>query len=372
MNTALEVGYREGVARWAERNLAGAVEILTSVAEHSSSGERSGWQHAAARALAQIALEADDPAAEHHLRRLQGTGVGDAQTLALRARHRFQRGDTEAAIAEIHVASARLVTDTAADAGSLMNGAMALIWCAEILAELGYADDASALSTTARARMARAGVRDDLLTVMLGLVDASIARLAGMPDAARNSLDQLDTTLSPDLEIQVTRERARMAHDAGATAEAADLYEQCVTQAQAAGYAFLERSILHEIATQPPHQRTDRAPIGQWDPRSMENVPEEHVPYALVIRLSVRDESTLVEFEDRVTALLRADPRLGYVDGTGGDGTIWEIFLDGDDADALWHSVRPLLEALGLDRYAEISRRTGSGSIRYRPGRPRS
>jgi hypothetical protein len=104
---------------------------------------------------------------------------------------------------------------------------------------------------------------------------------------------------------------------------------------------FLERSISNEVMTGPPRLRTDRAPIGQWDPRAMENVPETHRPYAVVIRLPLRSESEILEFEVRLTDFLRDQQGLGYVDGTGTDGEIWEIFLDGDDADALWDAVPP-------------------------------
>ena len=257
--------YLEGVALWSDRNLAEAVETLTSAVENGSSDDQ--WWHSATRALAQMALELDDPDAERHLRQAQGTGVGDAQNLALRARHWFQTGDDQATILEIHTAATRFSQDTSTDVGSRMNGAMALIWCAEILAEMGLADDASALTTRARARIASAGVDDEVLTAMLGMIVASLARLAIDDATALEVLDEVDTTVSPDLEIKAIRERARMASAAGEVDEASRLYEQSLGLARSAQYVFLERSISSELTAGPPRMRTDRAPIGQWDPR---------------------------------------------------------------------------------------------------------
>lgn len=371
MADGLETRYLEGVALWRERNLPAAVGVLSSVVGDGRPDDGDGWWHSASRALAQIALESDDPeTAERNLRKLQGTGVGDARTMALRARRWFQKGDEEAALAEIHAAALRLATDKSEDIGSLMNGAIALIWCAEVLAELGYADDASALTTRALGRMRSAGVDDRVLQAMVSMVEALVARLVGNRQATLGFLDQVDTSLSPDLSILVIRERARIASAAEQAGVAAGLYERCLELARDSGYVFLERSISEEMVAGPPGLRTDRAPIGQWDPRAMENVPDEHLPYAVVIRLPLRSESSVLEFEDRVSALLGDHPGLGHVDGTGTDGEIWEIFLDGDDADALWDAVRPLLESSPLWQNAEVTKRHGTGSHRFRLGPP--
>lgn len=366
----LQTRYLEGVALWRERNLTGAVEVLSSVVADGHPDGDEGWWHSSSRALAQIALESDDPEAEGHLRRLQGTGVGDAQTLALRGRRWFQVGDEERALAEIHTAALRLASDKSDDIGSLMNGAIALIWCAEVLAELGLADDVSALATRARARMGAANVDDRVLKTALSLIDVSVARLVGNTGAALDLLEEVDTSMSPDLPIQVGREHARIAWEAGETATAADLYGRCRDLARDAGYRFLERSITDEAMAGPPRLRTDRAPVGQWDPRAMENVPDEHRPYAVVIRLPFRDEPEVLGLEERITGMLGDRPGLGHVDGTGTDGQIWEIFLDGDDPDALWDAVRPLLESPPLWQSAEVTKRTESGSHRFRLGRP--
>jgi tetratricopeptide (TPR) repeat protein len=368
MVDGLQTRYLEGVALWRERNLPAAVEVLSSVVADGRPDDEEGWWHSASRALAQIALEDDDPEAERHLRRLQGTAVGDAQTLALRGRRWFQMGDEEAALAEINMAALRLANDQSVDVGSLMNGAIALVWCAELLAELGYADDASALAARARVRMNSADVDDRVLKAILSMVEASVARLVGILDATLARLDEIDTSLSPDLLIQVTRERARIADVVQQPERAADLYERCLELARDSKYPFLERSIADEMTVGPRRLRIDRAPIGQWDPRAMENVPEDHLPYAVVIRLPLRDGSDVAGLEELIMSLLRDRPGLGHVDGTGTDGEFWEVFLDGDDAETLWDAVRPLLESPPLWQFAEVTRRYGSGSLRFRPG----
>lgn len=185
-------------------------------------------------------------------------------------------------------------------------------------------------------------------------------------EAAGSYLDEVDTSSSPDLHIQVMRERARIAHSSGRTDEAMALYEECLEHAELFGYAFLARSVATELTTGPRPLRTDRAPVGQWDPHAMENMPEEHRPYALVLRLPLRDESQVLDLARRIAALLRDDPELGRVDGTGSDGQMWELFMDGDDADALWDAVRPLLESAPAWHTAEITKRSESSSLRFR------
>ncbi|MFZ0014344.1 MAG: hypothetical protein WAL25_09545 [Acidimicrobiia bacterium] len=360
-----ETLYREGVQRWADRDIPAAIELLSTVVDEGTA-ESQGWWHAASRALAQIAFEADDPDAGDYLGTPQGSGVGDAQTLALSARRFYQAGDEEAAIAEIHEAAMRMSKDPSGDVGSLMNGAMAMIWCSDVLAELGFAGDASALVIRARMRMAAAGVADPVLDAMATMVEASIARLACNPESSLHFLAKVDDSLSPDLMIKVTRERARIADDADRDDEAGTLYRQALQTSRDTGYAFLERSIAVEMTEGPPVARHDRAPVGQWDPRAEETVPEGHLPYALVIRLRIEDESAIYDLEDRISDLLRDRPDLGYVDGNGTDGDFWEIFLDGDDPDRLWDEVRPLLASPILWRNTEVSKRHGSGSSRFR------
>jgi hypothetical protein len=201
---------------------------------------------------------------------------------------------------------------------------------------------------------------------MATMVEASIARLACNPESSLHFLAKVDTSLSPDLTIRVTRERARIASDADRHDEAANLYGRSVQTSRDTGYAFLERSISVEMTKGPPVARHDRAPVGQWDPRAEETVPAAHLPYALVIRLRIEEESTIHDLENRITRLLQDCPDLGYVDGNGTDGDFWEIFLEGDDPDLLWDEVRPLLASPILWRNTEVSKRHGSGSSRFR------
>ena len=90
--------------------------------------------------------------------------------------------------------------------------------------------------------------------------------------------------------------------------------------------------------------------------------------YTAEDRIDFRD--LVRDLARRIAVLLRDDPGLGYVDGTGTDGQMWEVFLDGDDADALWDAVRPLLESTPAWRTAEIQKRAGSSSRHFRLGPP--
>lgn len=49
---------------------------------------------------------------------------------------------------------------------------------------------------------------------------------------------------------------------------------------------------------------------------------------------------------------------------------IWDPFVEGDDLDALWNAVHPLLETESLWQRAEVAKRHGTGSYRFLPGRP--
>lgn len=364
MTGNLEQRYLEGVARWRERDLARAVEIFELVLALPGAAAEIGWWFSTSRALAQIALELDDPDnAEWYLRRLQGTGVGDAQTLALRARRHMQMGEEEAAMAQVNTAAIRLTEDHSDDVGSLMNGAIALAWCAEVLAELGLADDASALTTRARGRMARAGLDDRVLDAMLKIVEAGVARLVGMGDTAVEILDRLDVSSSPDLVIQADRERARIAIDSGDNDEAKALYERSVRLAEKAGYAFLERSLREELAEGPPRIRTDTPPLGQWSAQARERLLQEHRPYAVVLTMPAGGQAAH-ELEAAIARVVREQPGLGIIDGTGSDGTIWEIFLEGEDPDALWEAVKPLLAPYRSEG-VEVRVRRNDGTVRF-------
>ena len=359
----LESRYLEGVALWRERNLTAAQEVLGSVVEQGDMTEDSWW-HSASRALAQIALESDDPdLAEQHLRKLQGTGVGDAQTSALRAKRWQQVGDEEAAIAEAHIAVTRLAQDHSRDVGSLMNGAIALAWSSEVLVSLGYGGDASDLATRARSRVDEAGVDDRVVETMLRLAEASVTRLVGMFGPALESLDSIDTSLSADFEIQVLRERARIASTLDRTELAAALYERSLVLAQERGYLFFERSITEELTEGPPMLRTDRPPISRWDPRAWEHLEADYQPYALVIRVSDLPDSVTNGLEADIADVLQ-ETGLGVVDGTGRVATEWEILLAGEDPEALLASIKHLLVPTERWPGLQIVMRQGKDTVR--------
>jgi tetratricopeptide (TPR) repeat protein len=364
MTGDLEQRYLEGVARWRERDLAAAVEILELVLALPGTADEIGWWFSTSRALAQIALELDDPdSAEWYLRRLQGTGVGDAQTLALRARRHMQMGEEEEAMTQVDTAAIRLAEDHSEDVGSLMNGAIALGWSAEVLAELGLGDDASGLMTRARGRIARAGIDDSAVNAMLRMVEASVARLVGMGDTAAEFLNRLDVSSSPDLAIQADRERARLAIDSGDNDGAKALYVRCLGLAEEAGYVFLERSLREELAEGPPRMRTVSPPIGQWSAQAREGLPQEPLPYAVVITLPAGSKA-VQELEAAIAEVVREQPALGIIDGSGSDGTIWEIFLEGEDPDALWEAVKPHLVPFRSEG-VEVQLRRDDRTVRF-------
>jgi hypothetical protein len=84
-----------------------------------------------------------------------------------------------------------------------------------------------------------------------------------------------------------------------------------------------------------------------------------------VVRLAVDDRpERFGDLEEQLVGLLRATPQLGAVDGIGTDGDIWELFLTGDDPDALWAVVQPLVDALGPAPGSEAEIRRGEGRER--------
>lgn len=108
------------------------------------------------------------------------------------------------------------------------------------------------------------------------------------------------------------------------------------------------------------------AAMAEVDMAALERLQTEHRPYALVIRVPARNEEALHALVARISQLFQDQPSLGFVDGTGTDGTVWEIFLDGDDPDRLWASVRPLLAPPDQWRDAEVTMRSGSDTVRFR------
>ena len=344
----IETLYRRGVAFWAGRDLEQARAVLEEALTVDTHAATNGWWFAASRALAQIALEQDDlDGAERHLARLPGHGVGDAQQTALRARHLFLSGETESAAIEVSIAVTLLATDDDRDTGTLMNGAIALMWCGEVLVDLGYGVDAARLAAQARQRIADAEVDDPVVDAGLAMVEAGAARLTGDAATATATLAAIDRTLSPDLGVQVKVETARLAWADGDREAARARYGSAIAECQSRSFPALVRLLRSEVETGPAPLRSDPYGVEDWAARSLDRALADHRPYGVVARLVMdRPLDYYRDLEQQVGALLGANPHLGSVDGTGSDGDVWELFLEGDDPHALWEAVAPLVTAV--------------------------
>lgn len=344
-----EALYRHGVERWQARDLAGAVASFED-ATGGGPDLHDNWWFAATRALAQVAMEQGEfERAERHLQRLPGTAIGDALTIALRARLMRLVGDDHAAQVEVSIAVHRLADGAGADdAGSLMNGAIALMWSAEVLVELGYWRQAVDLVGRARMRTAAAGIHDPVIVAVLTLIEALAARLRSDAEEAARLLGEVDTSTSGDVEIQLIREKARLAWDAGDRGAASRLYRDALVRCESMGYVTLRHSILTEHQAGPPRAQSVAEAVEQWAEQELLRQLAEHRRYAVVVSLAVdADPDRFLELEARVRRLLSDSPDLGTIDGAGTDGGSWELYLEGDDPEALWAAVRPLVVALG-------------------------
>lgn len=344
----IETLYRRGVAFWAGRDLVQARDALEAALVAHTDTATDGWWFAASRALAQIALEQDDlDGAERHLARLPGHGVGDAQQTALRARHLFLSGDPDSAAIEVSIAVTLLATDDDRDARTLMNGAIALMWCGEVLVDLGYGVDAARLATRARQRIADAGAEDPVLEAGLAMVEAGAARLTGDVAAATAILAAIDRSLSPELGVQVKVETARLAWADGDREAVRARYASAIAECESRSFSALVRLLGYEIETGPASLRSDPDRVEEWASRSLERELADHRPNGVVARLVMdRPLDYYRDLEQQVGALLGANPHLGSVDGTGSDGQVWELFLEGEDPHALWEAVAPLVTAV--------------------------
>lgn len=354
MSGETESLYRLGVAKWADRDLGAAVEKLSAAVEAGSIEEN--WWHAASRALAQIALELDDlEAADRHLRRLPEDWIGTAQTSALRAKRFLLGGDGDAAAVETSLAVGCVAAETSDDIGSLMNGAMAMAWCAEVLAELGFANEVIQLGERARRRMSRAGIDDPVIGSVVTLSESSALRLLGRLAEASQRLESVDTALSPDLEALALRERARIALDSGDRVAADRMYGEARSICADAGYQALVRLIDAESIGSPPALKTDLDPVEEWAERRMEEALAQSRPYAVVVRMVVtREPQRLLDLTRNVHHLLTERPGLGSIDGTGTDGVTWEFFLDGGDGPKLWEAIEPIVRQFGPEAGSEV------------------
>jgi len=345
-----EAKYRRAVPLWNDRELIEAVQVLEEALADSPGRVDDAWWGATTRALAQIAMELDDQdRAEESLRRLRGSGVDDAQTLALRAKRQYLLGNSERAALEVSVAVGRLAEESEDDVATLMNGAIALIWCAEVLVELGFAKDAADLVDRARERTARAGINDEVLETVLTLVDAEAALLLAEGESATADVDAVDMTVPGEEAIRVTRLRARLAWKVGDDAAAQRHYDDAIAASETQNYLSLARLLSSERQVGPPQVHQDPDPVERWAMRESEQLIAGHIPYAVIVRLVANSDSDTDRFlglMERVADLLEASPSVGIVDGFGAAGSVQELFLDGDDPDALWAAVKPLVEAI--------------------------
>lgn len=256
MSEATEATYRAGVERWMAGDLDAAQQLLEQALAGSDGPATDPWWFATSRAMAHVAMDQGDLAlAATHLARVPFDLIGAAQTIVLQARLAHLRGDDDEAAERLSAAVQRVLADAESGIAPLMNGAIALANAAELLVELGFAEEAVRVVGLGRARVDRAGVDDPSV---------------------------------------------------------------------AATFAEVERSAAGVV----------------------KHTEANDVPYAVVVTLVVDgDPERYVALDRSVCDLLEADPDLGEVDGTGTDGDVWELFVDGDDPEALWAAIEPLVVA---------------------------
>jgi hypothetical protein len=354
-----ETLYRRGVAMWAERRLTEAGELFRA-ALAASPGLEDGWWFSTSRAMAQVAMELDDlDTARRHLARLPGQGVGVAQQMALRARLARIEGDEDTSALQVGAALRSLAGDGAMDPGSLMNGAIALMWCGEVLRDLGFGRDASRVAELARQRILLAGIHDPTLEAGLSVVEAGGARLAGDVTAAVGILDAINLSLSPEFFVEITLERARLAWLSGDQKAAKRFYEEAGAGATSLQYESVARSIREESAVGPRLLRPDSH--SELVTRKSEELAGAPRPYAVVVRYVVdRPLDSYFDVERTVEEFLSVRPRLGYVDGNGTDGRVWDLYLEGEDPDTLWQEIRALVAPMASPG-SQVEIRRGAG-----------
>jgi tetratricopeptide (TPR) repeat protein len=360
-----ETLYRQGVARWAERDLSGAVDLLEAALAARRRPD-DGWWFSASRALAQVAMEQDDlDAAGRHLQLLPGYDVGNAQHCALRSRLALLQGNRDAAEMEASVAVASLLGDGGDDVGDLMNGAISMMWCGEVLVGLGYGTEAARVVDIARQRIARAGIHDAVLEGGLVMVEAGAVRLRGDAGAAHGLLASIDQSASPDFGIQVCCERARLAWMADESRDADRLYRDAIAQCERLQYPALTRLISLEMEWGPPSGRRAISSVEHWAEERLAELLSRQRPYAVAAKLPVDGSpDRFLAAEEQIAVLLDANPHLGVLDGFGTDGVVYELFLDGDDPEALWEAVAPYLIPLaGPGSRVELRRGEDTDSL---------
>lgn len=278
MSERTEATYRAAVERWMAGDLGAARQLLEQALAGSDGPATDPWWFATSRAMAHVAMDQGDLAlAATHLARVPFDLIGAAQTIVLQARLAHLRGDDGEAAQLLSAAVQRVLADAETDIAPLMNGAIALANAAELLAELGFAEEAVRVVGLGRARVDRAGVDDPSVDATFSEVERSAAGVA--------------------------------------------------------------------------NPRTDPVPVERWNEvRASRDIPAHteanDVAYAVVVTLVVDGDAERYAALDRsVCDLLDADPDLGEVDGTGTDGDVWELFVDGDDPESLWAAIEPLVVA---------------------------
>ncbi|MEO7573137.1 MAG: hypothetical protein ABIX10_11955 [Acidimicrobiales bacterium] len=258
--------YRRGAELWGQRDLEQAVLVLDEARRISEPAPEQPWLGAITRALAQIALERDDPdTAERHLQRVPDDPVGRLQHQALRARAALLRGDGSAAAQLLSVAVADLAGALPPDdVGTLMNAAIGMAWAADVLVELRDATAAARVAGLGADLVARAGVHDPVVSSMLALTQARAAGLAGDLTGSEAHLGRVDRSADPDLDLQWTAEQARLAWRRGDPAAATAQYDAAIAAAEQTRRTSTVRLLASErAAAEPPTRRVEGAEMVQ-------------------------------------------------------------------------------------------------------------
>jgi hypothetical protein len=362
--------YRHGVGLWAGRRLVPAQRVLRNAAAFAARDPLQAWGAAIDRALAQIALELDDPdAAEQHLTAFLPQPVAAFQHLAVQSRVLLLRGDHDGAAQKVSTGVSLIGAVALDDVPDLMNTSIGLVHMAEVLLELGFATSAGRLASIGQALVAQAGVTDPVVSAALALAAARAAGMVGAADAGAQLLAQVDASLDPDLDVQVRAEQARARWRAGDPAAARAGFDEAIEVARAAELRATARLLAAERDGEGPRTaREEPGPVETWAGGAAAG---DHRPYAVVVTLVVQGSTDrYAALEDAVAALLEQRPDLGEVDGIGSDGTIWDLFLDGDDGPALWAAVEPIVLALDPPAGSTVRIRTHEGDVVERPLRP--
>jgi hypothetical protein len=178
-------------------------------------------------------------------------------------------------------------------------------------------------------------------------------RLTGEMEAAEDLLDRVEeeamATDAADLLATVARERARLLWDRGNPDGAQQAYAEAARQFHAIGYVWEAGATEKEAAAGPPSP-VEAEPLEGWfqEDAWMDEPP----PVGVVVSLTLpEDEVYLPDLIGDLTEELAdrlEETTEGFVDGWGTDGDELEVFVYGDDPDALWQAMEPSVRKLGL------------------------